>query len=160
MIRKTKLLVAMLLLISPLALQADPITISGTASSDGIWNITLIETTYADSQALLEAQEWWSDINLAITFAAATGDIFGVVNSCCDRDWGAFFAYQTFDAGGINSVFKEFGGGLFQCTVDCESFFERPFTYAIATRVPEPGTLALFGIGLLGIGLTRRRKKA
>ena len=27
-----------------------------------------------------------------------------------------------------------------------------------ATRVAEPGTLALFGIGLLGLGLARRRK--
>jgi hypothetical protein len=29
-----------------------------------------------------------------------------------------------------------------------------------AAAVPEPGTLALFGIGLLGIGAARRRKKA
>ena len=28
------------------------------------------------------------------------------------------------------------------------------------TQVPEPGTLALFGIGLVGLGLIRRRKKA
>ena len=29
-----------------------------------------------------------------------------------------------------------------------------------ATRVPEPGTLALFGIGLFGMGLTRRRQRS
>jgi hypothetical protein len=28
-----------------------------------------------------------------------------------------------------------------------------------AAQVPEPGTLALFGIGLLGMGLARRKKK-
>jgi hypothetical protein len=33
-------------------------------------------------------------------------------------------------------------------------------TYVNTVSVPEPGTLALFGIGLLGMGLSRRRKKA
>lgn len=32
-------------------------------------------------------------------------------------------------------------------------------TWATTTTVPEPGTLALFGIGLAGMGLTRRKKK-
>jgi hypothetical protein len=33
------------------------------------------------------------------------------------------------------------------------------FDATIVNSVPEPGTLALFGLGLFGIGLTRRRKK-
>ena len=31
--------------------------------------------------------------------------------------------------------------------------------FAVVRSVPEPGTLALFGIGLFGMGLMRRRKK-
>ena len=32
------------------------------------------------------------------------------------------------------------------------------FTFGMATSVPEPGTLALLGLGLLGMGIARRRK--
>ena len=38
--------------------------------------------------------------------------------------------------------------------------FAGQFLVRRATSVPEPGTLALFGIGLIGMGLARRRKNA
>ena len=42
--------------------------------------------------------------------------------------------------------------------------FSQPFSkntfISEAARIPEPGALALFGIGLAGIGLFRRKKKA
>lgn len=39
---------------------------------------------------------------------------------------------------------------------DCSSF---TWSSNAAATVPEPGTLALFGIGLLGLGLTSRRRR-
>ena len=53
----------------------------------------------------------------------------------------------------VNSIYLEgyagFGGGT-----QLESL-----TISVRQPVPEPGTLALFGIGLFGVGLSRRRKK-
>lgn len=45
-------------------------------------------------------------------------------------------------------------GETFSGAVDYIRIFDAP-----STRVPEPGTLALFGIGIAGIGLARRRRK-
>ena len=41
-----------------------------------------------------------------------------------------------------------------------DDFFAQANIWAVWTPVPEPGTLALFGIGLFGMGLARGRKAA
>jgi hypothetical protein len=53
-------------------------------------------------------------------------------------------ASTLYSTGGI--AFRGFGG-------------VKAFDSISTVGVPEPGTLALFGLGLLGLGMTRRRKK-
>jgi len=38
------------------------------------------------------------------------------------------------------------------------SFTKTPYTLGLSVFVPEPGVLGLLGIGLFGLGLTRRKR--
>ena len=83
------------------------------------------------------------------------GTIFG---SSADGD---FFAgtgedrfYGVFDAGGISAILMSSGGGGIE--IDHLQYG----LAGIVSQVPEPLTLSLFGIGVVGAAFARRRKGA
>lgn len=69
---------------------------------------------------------------------------------------------QTDMAGFDSYSFAEMGDsrGWFHCDGTCITFTQTEIEdLPPATDVPEPGTLALFGIGSLGLAFARKRKK-
>jgi len=52
------------------------------------------------------------------------------------------------------------GGGQFRSGDETIGFADASFTIVESSNVPEPASLALFGVGLLGIGLGRRKNQA
>lgn len=79
------------------------------------------------------------DFNFADIFGSALGN-------------GQLFYVSLFNAAGLGDV------SIFSNNPD-DGFGLDDVTVGIIT-VPEPGTLALFGLGLAGLGLSRRRKQA
>ncbi|WP_246166891.1 PEP-CTERM sorting domain-containing protein [Marinobacter salinexigens] len=93
-------------------------------------------------------QTLWDDFNIgAIGFKFGTGNtpdewfVYSLQDGVFKGDWNFFFG----------SANRETGGGLSHLTL---------YARDGSVTVTEPGTLALFGLGLIGLGLARRNKKA
>jgi hypothetical protein len=139
--------------------------------SDQISGITLDEWYLATITSAEENDFIW---NTVLDGTTSMGEVWlgGIVtdNSIGNFEWitGEEFTYSNFAPGNpsyeretVLEIGGVFGGPLWN-DEDRPAGASLPQTFLIehnSVSVPEPGTLALFGIGLAGMGLARRRKQ-
>ena len=83
--------------------------------------------------------------------------VFGGTNLLGTYDSDSLQSSVEFFIPSISSFQLKFG--LIDISPTSFAYIDNVMVYASTTPVPEPSTLALFGIGLAAMGLARRRKK-
>lgn len=130
-------------------------------SSIGRYEVTTILTSFRGSEDLLKSQVWWENVPLAEEFATLVGTTFGTPNLGI---YAPFFWQTDRDTTGPCAGIGEPFAGIFwdhragrASPVCAASAPNGPFTFAIATAVPEPATVAMLAMGLAGVVAVRRK---
>jgi len=117
--------------------------------STGTYEVSTITGTFNDNAALLMSQPWWGDELFAFGMARVVASDLGLEPLFAwafdDLEY-LFLKAEVY----VPDASTPGPGTTFPST-------SRITTYAVATSVPEPGTLGLLGLGLLGLGLIRRK---
>lgn len=177
--RQIRLLIAALILVVPFAATADPIALTGpcpevTADTcfievedvnvEGtLFDVSFVEGVYDDVLAANPGVALFDgNFALASIVAQVLDDAFRAVGLFGTQSpagpnggWaGADLAYNG--SGGSLLVWTQLDLDVLNLSRGTTAVNWMVFTPSVS--VPEPGTVALFGLGLAGIGLTRRRK--
>lgn len=157
------LFVSVIVLFAPLAAQAIPIdysviyTADAGGGPDGAGSFTYDADTLTLSSLL-----WSFDDGLSGAYAASPGPfddfLARVLIGTCLGCGSLRPSTSDFDTAYWQTSLAGISTYLF--TTPSEATYFGTFSTSTVSTVPEPGTLALFGIGLLGLGAARRRKKA
>ena len=141
--------------------QASAVLVS---SSVGDYEVTTVEGTFENLSSTLMAQVWWWDgafgaperADLAIEFSDLVGVSLGFPTTTPIGPAGPLFAYTIDTFPWVNTA--QWSQNLDQ-TGGFAPLQDTVQTFAVATRitVPEPSTLSLICVTLLGLGMQRKR---